>query len=116
MSEDATLSNASLKKELHRFINKYFYTKEKTVDNLAFLYYLLDEFIAYTESQQVKIANEMLEKGFEKCYFENQDIKIFLDKDCGILVDHITNQEKYDLLIARNQAYINRDVLGQPKK
>lgn len=113
---DATLSNSSMKKELHRFINKYFYTKEKTVDNLAYLYYLIDEFIAYTETQQVKIANEMLDKGFEKSYFENEDIKIFLDKDCGILVDQITNQEKYDLLMARNQAYINRDVLGQEKK
>lgn len=106
--EDATRENVTLKREFNRFISRFFYTKERTVSNLAELYFLLDDMISYINNEQTKIGNEMLDKGFTKEYFKEKGIKIFLDEGLQtILIDTITPSEATQLVLDSNKVYID---------
>lgn len=116
MEENNTLTeNIGMKREFHRFINRVFYNKERKPRELAYLYYLIDDVISFMEKEQEKIGNELLDTDFEVEYYEDKNIKIFNDSQCGILIDTITDKEKSDLLTERNRLYVERDMLGQTK-
>lgn len=101
--DDATRDNINLKREFNRFITRFFYSKERTVNNLAELYHLIDDLIVYLNVEQTKIGNEMLDNGFTKEYIVNKDMKIFLDEELQcILIDKMTANEKANIVIQHN--------------
>lgn len=101
--------NVTIKRELSKFMNRFFYSKEKSKENLARMYYYLDDFIRYVNDLQVTVANELLAKDdFSEVYLEDENIKVYNDVELKtILIDAITQTEKNRLMLTRNEAYRN---------
>ena len=112
MEQDATKSNTNLKREFNRFINRFFFSKERTVKNLAYLYYLIEDMLRFLENEEVKIGNELLEKGFKKEYIQDFGLKLWLDEECGILWDTMTSKEKEEVSLQQNKEYIESQTKG----
>ncbi|NTW90716.1 MAG: hypothetical protein HGA35_02085 [Erysipelotrichaceae bacterium] len=107
--DDNTRDNVNLKREFNRFINRFFYSKERTLNNLAEIYFLLDDMISYINVEQTKIGNEMLDKGFAKEYLKEKGLKLFLDEELQtILIDKMTDKEKTQLVLDSNKEYIEK--------
>lgn len=100
--------NVTVKREINKFMNRFFYSKEKNKDNLAKMYFYLDDFARYVNELQLQIGNELLAfQDFDTVFLEQENIKVFLDEElCTILIDSITAKEKQKLVTDRNQAYI----------
>lgn len=99
--------NVTIKREINKFLNRFFYSKEKNKENLAKMYFYLDDFIRYINEQQVNIGNELLAfDDFSTVYLEDENIKVFLDEELKtILIDSITPQEETQLVLNRNKEY-----------
>jgi len=102
--------NIAIKRELNRFLNRFFYHKEKSKENLARMYFYLDDFITYVTKLQEQTGNELLEKeDFSKVYIEEEDVKVFLDEELKtILIDKISGKEKDELSNKRNKDYLKK--------
>jgi len=100
--------NVTVKREINKFMNRFFYSKEKNKDNLAKMYFYLDDFARYVNELQLQIGNELLAfQDFDTVFLEQENIKVFLDEElCTILIDSITAKEKQKIVTDRNQAYI----------
>lgn len=107
MIEHAIQENIVVKRELNKFMNRFFYSKEKNKENLAKMYFYLDDFSRYINDLQIQIGNELLAfEDFDQVFLEQENIKVFLDEElCSILVDSITAKEKTNLTIERNKKY-----------
>lgn len=93
MNQDSTRENTNIKREINRFVNRFFYSKERTTKNLSYLYFLLDDIMNFLEEEQTKIGNELLDKDFEKEFIPEKGIKLWLDSECGILIDNMTKND-----------------------
>ncbi len=102
MTKDATKENTNLKRELSRFRNRFFSTKARTKENLALFYFLLEDFLNAVEASLAETGNELLETDFKVEYFPEYDVKVYLDEDCGVLIDTISKEEQFALLMERN--------------
>jgi len=108
--EHTIQENVAIKREINKFLNRFFYSKEKTKENLAKMYFYLDDFIRYINEQQLLIGNELLDHDdFTTVYLEDENIKVFLDEELKtILIDSITQQEKTKLTLDRNVEYCSK--------
>lgn len=99
--------SVTIKRELSKFMNRFFYSREKNKENLARMYFYLDDFIRYVSDLQVKVANELLATNFTEVFLEDENIKIYNDTELKtILIDSISQKEKSLLLATRNKAYV----------
>jgi len=100
--------NIALKRELNRLVNRYFYAKEKTVENESQLYYELDDFANYINELQLKVADQLLaHKDFTKVYLQTVGKKVYLDEELHcICIDSITQPEAFELLMQKNKDYV----------
>lgn len=95
--------NVGVKREFQRFMNRFFYSRDKSVENLSRMYYYLDDIISYVEQIQANVGTQLMEHGFEECYLEDVDKKIWFDEQLKvILIDAITQNEKKKLDKERN--------------
>ncbi len=100
-------ANINIKREVNRFVNRFFYHKEKTKEQLALMFYYVDDLIRFMEDLQIEVANELLKnEDFKEVFLEEENIKVFLDEELNsILIDSITSVEKRNLIIKRNEEY-----------
>ena len=100
--------NVTVKREVNKFMNRFFYSKEKNKENLAKMYFYLDDFARYINDLQLQIGNELLTfEDFDTVFLEQENIKVFLDEElCSILIDSITAKEKNTLLKQQNENYV----------
>jgi hypothetical protein len=100
--------NVAIKRELNRFMNRFFYNKEKTTENLAEMYYYLDDFMNFVSKLQEDIGNELLKKeDFNSVFLEKEGIKVFLDEELGtILIDALSERDRKVIEKRQNEAYI----------
>lgn len=99
--------SVGIKREMTRFLNRYFTSKERTKENLALIYYLLDDYLSFVEDIQVEIANELLDKKFDNVYLEEYNKKVHFEDDLNVLlIEDITEKEKFNLLMKRNADYV----------
>lgn len=95
--------NVSVKREFQRFMNRFFYSRDKSIENLSRMYYYLDDILSYVEQIQADVGTQLMEQGFEEYYLEDVDKKIwFEDQLKVILIDAITLSEKKKLDKERN--------------
>lgn len=99
--------NITVKREINKFMNRFFYSKEKNKDNLAKMYFYLDDFARYVSELQLQIGNELLAfQDFDTVFLEQENIKVFLDEElCTILIDSITAKEKQKIVTDRSKHY-----------
>ena len=90
-----------------KFMNRFFYSKEKNKENLARVYFYLDDYIRYINNLQVSIGNQLLAiPDFEQVFLEDENVKVYNDTELKtILVDAITQTEKNRIVLDRNEAY-----------
>lgn len=104
---DATKENVRLKKEVNQFISRFFYNRERTNDNLALMYFLLDDLLKFVEEAQVKIGNELLDNDFNIEYIQDRNIKVYLDEELQtVLIDAMTKDERTKLVLESNKKYV----------
>lgn len=95
--------NVPVKREFQRFMNRFFYSRDKSIENLSRMYYYLDDILSYVEQIQADVGTQLMEQGFEECYLEDVDKKIWFDDQLKvILIDAITQNEKKKLDKERN--------------
>ena len=100
--------NVSVKREVNRFMNRFFYHKDHTAENLAKMYYYLDDFINYLNSLQATVGTELLGiENFGSVYLKEDDVKVYLDDELQtILVDALTPQDEEFLRKDHNRKYV----------
>jgi len=105
--ENVIEQNITLKREMVKFMNRFFYSKEKNKENLARVYFYLDDYIRYINNLQVSIGNQLLAiPDFEQVFLEDENVKVYNDTELKtILVDAITQTEKNRIVLDRNEAY-----------
>ena len=105
--EHVVQENVAIKREINKFLNRFFYSREKTEQNLALMYFYFDDFARYINEQQLLIANELLaHDNFKQVFLEKEGIKVFYDEELQtILIDSITQQEKTKLTLDKNKKY-----------
>ena len=95
--------NVGVKREFQRFMNRFFYSRDKSVENLSRMYYYLDDIISYAEDIQATIGTRLMEQDFVECYLEDIDKKVCYDDQLKvILIDAISPNEKKELNKERN--------------
>lgn len=96
--------NVAVKREFQRFVNRFFYNKEKSEENLSTMYYYLDDIISYVEKLQAEVGTELIESDFTECFLEEEGKKVFFDESLNvILIDAISFGEKKTLERERNR-------------
>lgn len=96
--------NVGVKREFQRFMNRFFYSRDKSVENLSRMYYYLDDIISYAEDIQATIGTQLMEQDFVECYLEDIDKKVWFDDELRvILIDAITQNEKKNLTKESNR-------------
>ena len=108
--------NTELKRSISRYLGRLFNNKDRSKESLAYAYYKMDELLSFMEREQAKLGTELLETDFKEVFLKEDGVKVFLDEDCGILIDPISKEEEMDLLLATNRKVLERDVIGQLKK
>ena len=100
-------STVAIKREMNKFLNRFFYSKEKSKENLALMYFYLDDFIRYINDLQADVGTELLQfDDFDEVFLEKEKVKVFLDEELKvILIDSITQKEKFEILMDRNKQY-----------
>lgn len=90
--------NVAVKREFQRFVNRFFYNKPDSVENLSTMYYYLDDILAYVGELQAEVGTKLMDQGVTECFLEEEDKRVWFDESLGvILVDAISSKEKKTL-------------------
>ena len=105
---ESVTENIRIKREINRYLNRFFYNKERTTEELAQVYYYLDDFINFCNKKQEEVGNKLLEhKDFSKVYLEKDNVKVYIEDELhSICIDALSGKDKDDIRKEHNKTII----------
>jgi len=114
--ENVVNGNVGVKREFQRFMNRFFYSRDKSVENLSLMYYYLDDMLSYVGKLQSDIGTKLMEMDFEECFLKEVDKKVYYDDELSvILIDAITKKE-HDKLNKISNEIAEKKAVAKAKK